>query len=106
MPFAASPASKTPGANLKRGSFTSEPVIPGGSGCAFSGANGFACCCLVAVSGALAASGDGDGDGVWAIVLATKDEDKTSAASSKRKAISLTRYIVSPLRVFHPAWFA
>src|SRR4030095_6112240 len=96
MPIAAAPASKTPGASVARGSLMSEPVIPAGNGCGCSGANGFACSCLV-LSGVFAASGDGDGDGVCANVAAAKHEHKTSEANSKCKVMSCTRLIVSPL---------
>ena len=41
MPTDASPASYSPGCSLARGSFASDPVIPGGSDGAGSGANGF-----------------------------------------------------------------
>src|ERR1044072_8059733 len=97
MPIAVSPASKIPGVNFARGSLTSEPVIPGGSGCAGSGANGSVGSSLVA-----SCDGDGDGDGVCAMVAATKHEHKTNEAINKRKAISCTRLIVSPLKILLP----
>src|SRR4051812_15903228 len=107
MPIAASPASYIPGDSLARGSPVSEPVIPAGSGGAGSRANGFPPSWLAGLdSGAFMGSGDGDGEVVCASVLAAKHEHKTREAISKRKAIVCTRLIVSPLQVFHPAWFA
>src|SRR4029453_10530997 len=102
MPIAASPASKIPGVNFARGSLVSAPVIPGGSGAAGSGANGSACACLSAG----VVSGDGDGDGVCAWLCVAKQKHKTREATSKRKDMVCTRFIISPLGGFHPAFFA
>src|SRR6266436_3637035 len=55
-PRAASPASYMPGDKFARGSLTSEPVMPAGSGGAGCGANGFAFCGAAGVA-------DGAGDG-------------------------------------------
>src|SRR5713101_7482687 len=74
MPIAASPASYMPGDNFARGSLTSEPVMPAGSGGAGCGANGFC-----------GAAGVGEGDGVCANVLAAKHEQKTTKATNNRK---------------------
>src|SRR6185295_14440349 len=87
-PIADSPALKNPGVNLARGSFTSAPVMPAGSGPAGSGANGLSCSFLV--------SCDGEADGVCAIVWIPKHEHKIMTANSKW----CTRFIVSPLRFF------
>src|SRR5215213_7488801 len=105
MPIAASPASKIPGERWARGSLASEPVIPGGSGFARSGANGSASASFD-FSGVVVGSCAGDGDGVCASVLAAKQEHNAREAISSLKAIALTRFIVSPLLVFRPAWFA
>src|SRR5215210_9137039 len=107
MPIAASPASYIPGDSLARGSLASEPVIPAGSGGADSGANGFAPSWLAGLdSGVGVGEGCGDGEGVCASVPAAKHEHKTREAVSKRKAIVCTRFIVSPLKVFHQEGFA
>src|ERR1700687_1156353 len=100
MPIAASPASYIPGVSLARGSLASEPVIPTGRGGAGSGANGFPPPFWLAgfVSGAFV--GSGDGDGVCACVGAAKHDQKTREAMSKRKAMVVSRFIVSPLRFF------
>src|SRR5215212_7187180 len=104
MPIAASPASYNPGDSLARGSLVSEPVIPAGSGGADSRANGFPPSWLAGLdSGVGVGEGCGDGEAVCASVLAAKHEHKIRAAVSKRKAIVCTRFIVSPLRVSHPA---
>src|SRR5713226_1275422 len=104
MPNDVSPASYMPGVSLARGSIASEPVIPAGRGGAGSGANGFAPPFWLAglVSGALVDSGDGDGEvvGVCACVLIEKPTHKTSEASSTRKAMLFTRFIVSPPKSF------
>src|SRR5262245_26234358 len=100
MPIAASPASKTPGVSFVRGSFTSEPVMPGGNGFACSGANGSCCCAAGGLSGFFVGSCDGDGDAFCANVVIAKHEDKARAVNRKRKAVVCTRFIVSPLRVF------
>src|SRR5258706_11948981 len=94
MPIAVSPASYMPGDNFARGSLTSEPVMPAGSGSAGCGANGFAFC-----GGAGVADGAGDGEGVCACVLMENQQHKTSEGNSIRKAIVCTRFIVSPLQV-------
>src|SRR5438445_11694559 len=85
MPEAASPASYIPGVSLKRGSLTSEPVIPAGNGGAGLGANGFT------------GAGAGVGDGVCASATAAKHEHKNSDAASKRNVC--TRFIFFPLVV-------
>src|SRR4051812_16855984 len=72
MPIAVSPASYRPGASLARGSFTSDPVIPGGN----------------------------VGAGVCARPATAKHEHRTSEVISKRKAVMCTRFIDSPLWVF------
>src|SRR6266403_2795595 len=111
-PIDVSAASYIPGASLSRGSLASEPVIPAGSGAAGSGANGFSSpSCLVGfVSAGFAISGDGDGDGdgdgVCAWILVAKHEQNKREATSKRKAMVCTRFIVSPLEIFPPALFA
>src|SRR3989442_5256274 len=97
IPIAASPASYTPGASLARGSMASEPVIPAGRGGAGSGANGFA-------GAAGVAAGAGDDDGVCARIFIAKQPHKTSEVNSNRKAMLITRFIVSPPKTFHPTW--
>src|SRR5712692_10379857 len=87
-PRAASPASYMPGLSFARGSLTSEPVMPVGSGGAGWGANGFA------GGAAGVADGAGDGDDVCACVLIEKQPHKTSEANKARKAILCTRFIV------------
>ncbi len=52
MPIAASPASYSPGVSLARGSFASDPVIPGGSAGAGCGANGFSSLLLLSARAA------------------------------------------------------
>src|SRR5712671_6327739 len=94
-PIAASPASYMPGDNFARGSSTSEPVMPAGSGGAGCGANGFAACRAAGV-----ADGAGDGEDVCACVLIENQQHKTSEDNRIRKAIVCTRFIVSPLKVF------
>src|ERR1700726_1159176 len=89
MPIAASPASYMPGDNFARGSLTSEPVMPAGSGGAGLGANG------LAFGGA---AGAGDGEGVCADVFAAKHEHKTTEATNNWKMAVCTRFIVSPPR--------
>src|SRR5436309_2540877 len=75
-----------PGDSLKRGSLTSAPVIPAGSGGAGLGANGF--------TGGAA----GDGEGACAGVTA-KQAHKNKEAANKRKAC--TRFIIFyPLMIF------
>src|SRR4030081_2470128 len=99
MPIDASPASYIPGVSLARGSLASEPVIPAGRGGAGSGANGFAPPFWLAglVSGAAVdAGGEGEGEGVCACVPLAKHDQKTREATSKRKVIVRTRFIVSP----------
>src|ERR1041384_105862 len=80
-PNAASPALENPGVNLLRGSLMSEPVIPGGSVGAGSGANGFD------------GVGDGDGDGVWANAVATKHEHRKREVISK----AIIRFMIFPI---------
>src|ERR1700735_1362605 len=92
MPIDASPASYIPGVSLKRGSFTSDPVIPAGSAGAGCAANGFS-----SASGAFAVSCAGAG--VCACIRLTP-EHKIIAANATRKATLDTRFIVSPLRFF------
>src|SRR5712672_3204525 len=70
MPIAVSPASYMPGDNFARGSLTSEPVMPAGSGGAGCGANGF--CGVAGV-----ADGAGDGEVVCACVSVAKQDQKT-----------------------------
>src|SRR3982751_1748717 len=107
MPIAASPASYIPRDSRRRGSPPSDPVIPAGSGGADSRANGFPSSWLAGLdSGAFMGEGCGDGREVCASVLAAKHEHKTREAVSKRKAVVCTRFIVSPLQVFHLACFA
>src|SRR5688500_12421722 len=103
MPIAATPALSMPAASLARGSLVSEPVIPAGNGSAGSGANGSACSFLVSAAFVASCEGEGDGDGVCASVLAAKHEHKIKEAINKRGAMSFTRFIDFPLRVFHPA---
>ena len=50
--------------------------------------------------------GVGEGDGVCARFFTAKHEHKTKEASSSREAITSTRFIISPLKVFPPAWLA
>src|SRR6267142_7091557 len=78
MPIAASPASYMPGNNFARGSLTSEPVMPAGSGGAGCGANGFAFCGAAGV-----ADGAGDGEVVCACVPVAKQDQKTREATSE-----------------------
>src|ERR1700694_2373715 len=98
MPIAASPASYIPGVSLARGSLASEPVMPAGRGGAGAGANGFAPPFWSAglVSGAFVDGGDGEG--VCACAPVAKHDQKTSEATSKLKAMVVTRFIVSPLK--------
>src|SRR6267378_433043 len=102
MPIAASPASYIPGVSLARGSLGSEPVIPAGRGGAGSGANGFAPPFWLAglVSGAFVDGGDdaGEGEGVCACVPVAKQDQKIREATSNRKAMVVTRFIISPLK--------
>src|SRR5260370_38061038 len=96
MPIDASPASYSPGVSLARGSFASDPAIPGGSVGAGSGANGFlsslssfslsACCAGGGVAGVCARS-------------RLTPEDKRIAATATRKAKLGTRFIASPLMI-------
>src|SRR5207244_3592856 len=83
-PRAASPASYMPGLRFARGSFTSEPVMPGGSGGAGWAANGLA-------GAAGVADGEGDGEVVCAKVLAAKQEHKTTKATNNWKVTVRTR---------------
>src|SRR6476620_1941924 len=89
--MAASPASKSPGLSFARGSLVSDPVIPGGSGCGASGANGSACTSFCD------AAGEGDGELVCANVLTAKQAHKRTQAATNLKVITCTRFIVSPL---------
>src|SRR6266853_188289 len=91
MPIDASPASYSPGVSLARGSFASDPVIPGGSVGAGSGANGF----LSSSSPSACCAGGGVG-GVCARSRLTP-EHKRIAATATRKAKLGTRFIASPL---------
>src|SRR3979409_2450601 len=95
MPIAASPASYIPGVSLARGSAVSDPVIPAGRGGAGSGANGFAPPFWLAalVSGAVLDGGGDEGEGVCACVPLAKHDQKTSEATSKLKAMVVTRFI-------------
>src|SRR5438132_14401480 len=79
-PIDVSPASYMPGLSFARGSLTSEPIMPAGSGGAGCGANGFA-------GGAAAGVAAGDGEDVCAKVLMEKHQHKISEANSNRKAI-------------------
>src|SRR5258706_13235100 len=80
MPIAVSPASYMPGDNFARGSLTSEPVMPAGSGGAGCGANGF--CGVAGV-----ADGAGDGEGVCAWSLVAKHKQNKREGISKREAM-------------------
>jgi hypothetical protein len=82
-----------PGDNFARGSLTSEPVMPVGSGGAGCGANGLA-------GAAGVADGAGDGEVVCANVFAAKHEHKTTKATNNWKVAVRTRFIVFPLKVF------
>src|SRR5262245_39771984 len=107
MPIAASPASYIPGLSEARGSVASDPVMPAGNGGAGWGANGFAGAGLAGlVSAGFADSGAGDGEVACASVLLAKHEHKITEVTSKRRVVMRIRFIVSPPRVFLPAWFA
>src|SRR2546430_16860858 len=86
MPIDVSPASYMPGDSFARGSLTSEPVMPAGSGGAGCGANG------LAGGAAGVAAGAGDGEVVCARVLIEKEQPKTSEANIQRKDMVRTRF--------------
>ena len=48
----------------------------------------------------------GEGVAVWARAVAAKQKVKAREAINKRKMILRIRFIVSPLKVYHPACFA
>src|SRR5687768_5383932 len=105
-PIAVSPASYIPGASLARGSLASEPVMPAGSGGAGTRANGFSGVGFVSAGFADSGDGDGEGEGVCPWRLDAKPKQTKSEATSKRKVMMCTRFIVSPLQFFLPALFA
>src|SRR4026207_2525777 len=75
----------------------------GGAGC---GANGSVSSLVGDLSGGFVDCCSGDAAGGCAIVVAAKHAHKARIVKSKRKATACTRFIVSPLRVFHPTWFS
>src|SRR5277367_933831 len=106
MPRDVSPASYSPGVSLKRGPFTSDPVIPGGSVAAGCGAKGLPS----SASGFFAGSGADPWAGacalggcaeVWARSgLTLTPEHKTIAATARRNVTLGNRFIISPLGFF------
>ena len=120
-PIEATPASYKPGVSLARGSFASEPVIPGGRGGAGSGAKGllsssssFSLSASFALSASLALSlsavcCDGDVAGVCVCGCAcarrlVTPKHKNSAATMLRRARSEIRFIACPFLEMRFYW--
>src|SRR5580704_13189462 len=103
MPVDTSPASYNPAFSLARGSFASEPVIPGGSEGAGCGANG-----LSSSSSGSCAGGGVSGFWAWACggvagvcaSIRLTPQQRIRAAPNTHRARLGTRFIVSPLRFF------